>query len=58
MATKKNREETQRFAILNVLVDYTGTQLTPTVIENIMAGIETEMREGACSWAFNAQEDT
>lgn len=48
----KDKQETQRFALFNILVGHCGEQLTPDKVDAIMEEIIKEMRSGPCSWAF------
>ena len=47
-----DQEETQHFAMFNVLVSYCGKVLSHDLINEIRDKLIVEMREGPCSWAF------
>jgi len=55
--SEKNRAETQRFAVLNVLVSRTGEQLTSNEVQRIADEILTEIRSGPTAWAFASSTD-
>lgn len=47
-----DRNETQRFAIVGVLMDHLEERLNSVVLERIMKEMLHALREGPCSWAF------
>lgn len=51
-----HRKRTQDFAILNVLVNYTGQRLTGDLVDEIHNEMKHQMHTGGCSWAFKMPE--
>ena len=50
-----DRQATQQFAMLNVLIGHCDEKLTSAKIEAICAELVTEMTNGPCAWAFQEQ---
>lgn len=53
-----DRKATQRSAVLDVLVDFTGVTLTPDRINTLHELLCTMMADGPCAWAFQASKET
>jgi len=51
-----DKESTQAFAIRNIITSHCGEVLTPNNVDRICNEIETEMRNGPCSWAFASHQ--
>ena len=47
-----DREGTQRFELMNILINHTGETLMPDIITKITEEMKTAMTTGPCSWAF------
>lgn len=46
------RDTNQEFAIRNVLIGFTGQNLTPNTVDKIVNDLMAEIRDGGSSWAF------
>lgn len=57
MSDIKTIEATQDHAILGVLINYCGQNLSGDLVEKIASDIRKEMRNGPCAWAFSKVTD-
>jgi hypothetical protein len=53
MALSTDREATQIFSLRNILTTHCGQKLTPELLEQIVAEMVLEMRQGPTAWAFS-----
>ena len=49
---EKDKKETQKFTIKNILIQNCGKQLTPDIIDEVYNQMIKEMYSSPCSWAF------
>lgn len=54
--TKEDRAETQRFVILNTMMEFVGQRNYPDVVDKIVEALMKEIQEGPCAWAFSEEE--
>ena len=47
-----DREKTQEFTVMNILVRYCNKTLSPQLIEQIVDELLREMKNSPTSWAF------